>query len=119
MLTFKQETTTQDVVEPQHDGSVEAPTEPVEGESEERDANESTGQALAVKDQNGDGEDGDAENYDGETANGNFQTMGFQGSGDFNQMQMMMAMQNGMGSNAFGGFPMMGRLPTPRTHVQC
>lgn len=30
------------------------------------------------------------------------------GNGDFNQMQMMMAMQNGMGPNNFGGFPMMG-----------
>jgi hypothetical protein len=29
------------------------------------------------------------------------------GSGDYNQMQMMMAMQNGMNPNAFGGFPMM------------
>lgn len=33
--------------------------------------------------------------------------------GDFNQMQMMMAMQNGMGSNSFGGFPMMGKAPSP------
>ncbi|KAJ0309249.1 hypothetical protein COL516b_003147 [Colletotrichum fioriniae] len=39
---------------------------------------------------------------------GNFQTMNFTGNGDFNQMQMMMAMQNGMGSNSFGNFPMMG-----------
>lgn len=31
--------------------------------------------------------------------------------GDFNQMQMMMAMQNGMGPNSFGGFPMMGKAP--------
>jgi hypothetical protein len=31
--------------------------------------------------------------------------------GDFNQMQMMMAMQNGgMGPNGFGNFPMMGML---------
>lgn len=29
------------------------------------------------------------------------------GSGDYNQMQMMMAMQNGMNPNAFSGFPMM------------
>jgi hypothetical protein len=28
--------------------------------------------------------------------------------GDFNQMQMMMAMQNGMGPGGFGNFPMMG-----------
>jgi hypothetical protein len=30
------------------------------------------------------------------------------GAGNFDQMQMMMAMQNGMGPNAFGGFPLMG-----------
>ena len=41
-------------------------------------------------------------------------TGGFAGmdvGGDINQMQqmqMMMAMQNGMGSNSFGNFPMMG-----------
>ena len=28
--------------------------------------------------------------------------------GDFNQMQMMMAMQNGMGANGFGSLPLMG-----------
>lgn len=30
------------------------------------------------------------------------------GAGNFDQMQMMMAMQNGMAPNAFGAFPMMG-----------
>lgn len=39
---------------------------------------------------------------------GGFPNMNF-GNGDFNQMQMMMAMQNGMGPNGFGGFPMMGK----------
>lgn len=40
-----------------------------------------------------------------------FPGMGF--GGDFNQMQMMMAMQNGgMGPNSFGGFPMMGMFAT-------
>jgi len=39
---------------------------------------------------------------------GQFPNMNFAGPGDFNQMQMMMAMQNGMQPNAFGGFPMMG-----------
>lgn len=38
-------------------------------------------------------------------AAGGFPGMGF--SGDFNQMQMMMAMQNGM-APGFGNFPMMG-----------
>ena len=30
------------------------------------------------------------------------------GNGDMTQMQMMMAMQNGMNPAAFGSFPMMG-----------
>lgn len=38
--------------------------------------------------------------------NGSFPNMNF--GGDFNQMQMMMAMQNGMAPN-FGAFPMMGK----------
>lgn len=41
---------------------------------------------------------------------GSFTNMGFGAGGDFNQMQMMMAMQNGMAPNAFGNFPMMGTL---------
>ena len=38
--------------------------------------------------------------------NGNFMSFG---GGDMNQMQMMMAMQNGMNPAAFGSFPMMGK----------
>ena len=41
---------------------------------------------------------------------GGFPNMGMNGAGDFNQMQMMMAMQTGMGPNGFGSFPMMGKL---------
>lgn len=40
--------------------------------------------------------------------NGSFPNMNF--GGDLNQMQMMMAMQNGMAPN-FGAFPMMGKFP--------
>jgi hypothetical protein len=41
---------------------------------------------------------------------GGFPNMGMMGAGgDINQMQMMMAMQNGMAPNAFGGFPMMSK----------
>ncbi|RDW59645.1 hypothetical protein BP6252_12732 [Coleophoma cylindrospora] len=39
---------------------------------------------------------------------GGFTNMPFGTAGDFNQMQMMMAMQNGMSANGFGNFPMMG-----------
>jgi hypothetical protein len=46
--------------------------------------------------------------FDGTAAAG-FPNMGLMGQGaDFNQMQMMMSMQNGMAPNAFGAFPMMG-----------
>ncbi|RAL63651.1 hypothetical protein DID88_003694 [Monilinia fructigena] len=41
-----------------------------------------------------------------QSSTGGFPGMGF--SGDFNQMQMMMAMQNGMAPGGFGTFPMMG-----------
>ena len=40
--------------------------------------------------------------------NGGFQNMAFGDAGNFNQMQMMMAMNNGMAPNSFGAFPMMG-----------
>ncbi|KAK7736251.1 hypothetical protein SLS53_007086 [Cytospora paraplurivora] len=46
--------------------------------------------------------------------NGSFPNMNF--GGDFNQMQMMMAMQNGMAPN-FGAFPMMGKSSTNFEHV--
>jgi hypothetical protein len=43
------------------------------------------------------------------TGAGGFPNMGAMGqAADLNQMQMMMAMQNGMTPNAFGAFPMMG-----------
>lgn len=41
--------------------------------------------------------------------NGAFPNVNY-GGGDLTQMQMMMAMQNGMAPNAFGAFPMMGKL---------
>ncbi|PHH62915.1 hypothetical protein CDD81_6548 [Ophiocordyceps australis] len=47
--------------------------------------------------------------------NNGFPNAMFGGSGDFGQMQMMMAMQNGMGGNSFGGFPMMGMGMDPMT----
>jgi hypothetical protein len=44
-------------------------------------------------------------------ATGGFPNMGMMAQGgDFNQMHMMMAMQNGMAPNSFGNFPMMGTL---------
>ncbi|KAI2465898.1 hypothetical protein F4781DRAFT_372840 [Annulohypoxylon bovei var. microspora] len=42
-----------------------------------------------------------------DSMNGNFMNFG---NGDMSQMQMMMAMQNGMNPAAFGSFPMMGMM---------
>lgn len=46
--------------------------------------------------------------FDPSAAASGFPAMDF--GGDMNQMQMMMAMQNGMGAGNFGNFPMMGKL---------
>lgn len=43
-----------------------------------------------------------------ENVNGVFPNMDFGAAGNMDQMQMMMAMQNGMPAGAFGSFPMMG-----------
>jgi hypothetical protein len=53
--------------------------------------------------------------FDSSAAAGGFPAMGF--GGDMNQMQMMMAMQNGMGAGNFGNFPMMGKLALD--FIQC
>ncbi|KAI0840581.1 hypothetical protein F5Y06DRAFT_243524 [Hypoxylon sp. FL0890] len=61
--------------------------------------------------QNGDGKDQHAQSDEGpniNSINGGF-GMNF-ANGDMNQMQMMMAMQNGMNPAAFGAFPMMGMM---------
>jgi hypothetical protein len=73
-----------------------------EGESPEKDANGEpiSGQAISQA-------PGIAAGFGFNPSAGGAFPMGF--GGDFNQMQMMMAMQNGgMGPNAFGNFPMMG-----------
>ena len=49
--------------------------------------------------------------FDPSTAGG-FPGMGL--GGDFNQLQMMTAMQTGMGVGAFGAFPMMGMSSLPQ-----
>jgi hypothetical protein len=59
----------------------------------------------------GDGDDetgDDQQEYNHDAMNGGYHNANFQGQGDFNQMQMMMAMQNGMAPNSMGNFPMMG-----------
>lgn len=60
----------------------------------------------------------DQKEFSPQPMNGQFQEMNFQGQGDFNQMQMMMAMQNGM-PNSFGNFPMMGKYLSPTVAFLC
>lgn len=94
-------------------GEVESP-EDVKTE-EQNEPNEDKGDAEAAPEE----ADGDEDNKDNGQQNPSFPNgLGFGGingsfpnmnfGGDFNQMQMMMAMQNGMAPN-FGGFPMMGK----------
>lgn len=92
---------------------VDDSVEKTEGEHQQEQAGEPT-EPTEPTDNQGDDEDGNADeeqqNVGAEAMNGGLQNMSFQqGSDEYNQMQMMMAMQNGMGANnSFGGFPMMG-----------
>lgn len=92
-----------------------------EGPADEGDgtANSQEQSAVAEGDDGADQTGNDQEQYGAsDAANGGFQqNMMFPG-GDFNQMQMMMAMQNGMGPNSFGGFPMMGKAPHCPFHLK-
>lgn len=76
---------------------------------ESHEAKNSDGQQLGqtVADA-GDGTQTGQENFGTDATNGGYHNAMFPGSGDYNQMQMMMAMQNGMGPNSFGNFSMMG-----------
>jgi hypothetical protein len=97
---------------PPPEGSAEAPS--TENSNEQTLTNRDT-EANGEGDddqekQEGDDKDGDdQEKPESESMDGNVPNGGFSESGDFNQMQMMMAMQNGMAPNSFGGFPMMGK----------
>ncbi|CEI68641.1 hypothetical protein FVEN_g7908 [Fusarium venenatum] len=109
---------------PGHDEAGDIQNVPAEGSVEEVGVQNPDEQTLTKQDvtgepngedegdenqQGGDGEDEeDQEKPESESTNGNFPNSSFSGSGDFNQMQMMMAMQNGMAPNSFGSFPMMG-----------
>lgn len=84
----------------------EAPAEATEDGGGEQGQGESNEQTVDEKDHDEEQAGEDEENYSAEVANGSFSNMNFSGSGDMNQMQMMMAMQNGMAP--FGNFPMMG-----------
>jgi hypothetical protein len=95
------------------DRSIEKADGSHEGE-QTGDANEPTeNQDEDEAEQTGDGQ----QNLGPGAMEGGFQNMNYQGSDDFNQMQMMMAMQNGMGPNSFGGFPMMGMSHTLLTAI--
>ena len=93
----------------QPDEATEAPSNAVEtqGEHDDQVVPQDAEQQDATEQGDEDEASGqDQENFGNDMNNG-FPNMNFNGTGDFNQMQMMMAMQNGMGNNAFGGFPMM------------
>ncbi|OTB20520.1 hypothetical protein K445DRAFT_87231 [Daldinia sp. EC12] len=106
--------------QPKEDGPANEPTreQPTgEDESEAVVPHDQEGQdGAAVEEvqeaeEDGDGKDqlvqpGMGSSFD--SINGSF-NMSF-GNGDLNQMQMMMAMQNGMNPAAFGSFPMMGMM---------
>ncbi|KAI0417279.1 hypothetical protein F5X98DRAFT_157721 [Xylaria grammica] len=93
-----------------------------EQNAEIEEAEEPSPQGHATEESTGeDGEKGDAVaevgadqseqsgmNFGFDPMNNNF-NMNF-GNGDMTQMQMMMAMQNGMNSATFGSFPMMGMM---------
>jgi hypothetical protein len=96
--------------------SVEAEVSEENHAEEQDESNEDKGDANAAPGE-GDGAENNKDNSQqnpsfpnglgfGGGMNGSFPNMNF--GGDFNQMQMMMAMQNGMAPN-FGGFPMMGK----------
>ncbi|KAF7554837.1 hypothetical protein G7046_g6704 [Stylonectria norvegica] len=110
-----QDNVAQDTTLVQQDDSAETRAELVEGGNGEQDDDRSNELAVVVKDEDGEQAGEGQENYDSEAANGGFPNMNFSGSGDFNQMQMMMAMQNGMAPNSFGNFPMMGMGMDPMT----
>ncbi|KAJ3525360.1 hypothetical protein NM208_g11673 [Fusarium decemcellulare] len=100
--------------QPHQDDSGHTEAAPVEaGASDETRLDNTNEQALVPTEGDGDQDDDknigeQQENPETESMNGNFPNGSFAGSGDFNQMQMMMAMQNGMTPSSFGGFPMMG-----------
>ncbi|KAG5978029.1 hypothetical protein E4U56_005507 [Claviceps arundinis] len=60
------------------------------------------------EDENGNETENEKENYGTDAMNSGYTSAMFSGPGDFNQMQMMMAMQNGMTPGSFGNFSMMG-----------
>jgi hypothetical protein len=85
------------------DNTVDGTAEAGEGDGAQEDMNGQSGQGVSQAPGFGAGF-----GFDPSAAAGGFPAMGF--GGDMNQMQMMMAMQNGMGAGNFGNFPMMGKL---------
>ncbi|KAG5968548.1 hypothetical protein E4U58_001825 [Claviceps cyperi] len=58
--------------------------------------------------ENKNGTENEKEDYGTDAMNSGYNGAMFSGSGDFNQMQMMMGMQNGITPGSFGNFSMMG-----------
>jgi hypothetical protein len=93
------------------DGEPDAPKDPGHDDQTVIETTEQPQDGDAVAEGQQAGEDGNEANPSADAANPvAFNGMGFGNNGtDYNQMQMMMAMQNGVGANAFGSFPMMGK----------
>ncbi|KJZ77051.1 hypothetical protein HIM_03372 [Hirsutella minnesotensis 3608] len=96
--------------------SAGAPGQLIEASAEHSGADgvASPHQPEAEKTEAADGEN-DRTNYGMDGGFSNNMMFSGSGGGDFNQMQMMMAMQNGMNGNSFAGFPMMGMGIDPMT----
>ncbi|KAI9167429.1 Vacuolar protein sorting-associated protein [Paramyrothecium foliicola] len=106
--TRPQETNADESAAQEKEQHAEPHLDPTDGDGEDEnkdreDVEDSEQQDIMEQVDEGD----DQENYENDPTNNGYPNMNFSGGGDFNQMQMMMAMQNGMGNNAFGGFPMM------------
>lgn len=102
----------EDVAESQQDGTAETTAEVTQEDT--NDDGPGGANELAVAEKNDDDEQEaseDQEGYNAEAANGGMSNTNFSGAGDMNQMQMMMAMQNGM--QPFGNFSMMGTFVSP------
>lgn len=98
--------TNNDVPEEKNTETEEAEDSGPQGHTTEENTGEDGEKGDAVAEVSADQSDQSGMNFGFDPMNNNF-NMNF-GNGDMTQMQMMMAMQNGMNPAAFGSFPMMG-----------
>ncbi|KAL1868660.1 hypothetical protein VTK73DRAFT_3576 [Phialemonium thermophilum] len=101
----------QEAQDTQVEGELDTQPTSRQSNNEVAELEESTEQAEGSSQDNGTGGGEQVSQYGPsfgfDNMNGSFPQMNF-GAGNFDQMQMMMAMQNGMPNNGFGPFPPMG-----------